>query len=89
MKIILATCGSRGDVQPMIALCLALQNAGHHAVLLGPPEKYKWAEQMGCAYKPFGRDVTRFINQMDNAITLPSGFKFVSFVRQEVRSQFI
>lgn len=27
MKIVLATCGSRGDVQPMIATSLALKTA--------------------------------------------------------------
>ncbi len=88
MKILLATCGSRGDVQPMMALCLALQSAGHESVLLGPPEKALWAERMGCPYLKFGRDVTRFINTMKNATSFKSNLAFVSFVRQEVKSQF-
>ena len=37
MKIVLATFGSRGDVQPMLALSLALQSAGHEVLLAAPP----------------------------------------------------
>jgi UDP:flavonoid glycosyltransferase YjiC (YdhE family) len=39
MKIVLATFGSRGDVQPMLALSLALRSAGHDVLLAAPPEK--------------------------------------------------
>ncbi len=45
MKIVLATCGSRGDVQPMIAITLALKSTGHDVLLLGPPEKSRWAKK--------------------------------------------
>jgi len=47
MHIFLATCGSRGDVQPMLALCLALQSSGHDVMLAGPPEKKVWAKILG------------------------------------------
>ena len=46
MKIVLATFGSRGDVQPMIALTLAIQSAGHDVLLAGPPEKASWIKEM-------------------------------------------
>ncbi len=49
MKIVLATCGSRGDVQPMIAIALSLKLAGHDVLLLGPPEKARWAKELGFA----------------------------------------
>lgn len=88
MKIILATCGSRGDVQPMIALCLALKSKGHHPLLIGPPEKAPWAQHLGCPYLPFGKDVTAFIDTMKDVTSLISGFAFVSFVFQEIRTQF-
>ena len=54
MKIVLATFGSRGDVQPMMALALGLQAWGHEALLAGPPEKADWARQLGCHYEPLG-----------------------------------
>ncbi len=54
MKIVLATFGSRGDVQPMLALSLALRSAGHEVLLAAPPEKAEWAEQLGCPFHPLG-----------------------------------
>jgi UDP:flavonoid glycosyltransferase YjiC (YdhE family) len=40
MKIFIATYGSRGDVQPYVALGKGLQNAGHH-VILGTSERFR------------------------------------------------
>lgn len=88
MKIVLATCGSRGDVQPLIALCRCLKKAGHDLLVLGPPEKKEWAREMGCVYQKTGRDITAFINQMKNAVTLDSAKAFASLVQKEVKSQF-
>lgn len=87
MRIVLTTCGSRGDVQPMIALTLALIRAGHDCLLAGPPEKYPWAKSLGCPYLPFGRDVTAFIDSMENVLDLKSMFGFVRFVRSAARQQ--
>ncbi|MFI9811313.1 glycosyltransferase [Saccharothrix variisporea] len=36
MKALLVTHGTRGDVQPMLALAVALREAGHHALLAAP-----------------------------------------------------
>jgi vancomycin aglycone glucosyltransferase len=66
MKIVLATFGSRGDVQPMLALSLALKSKGHNVLLAAPPEKAAWAKQLGCPFFPLGSDVTAFID--DNGI---------------------
>lgn len=88
MKIVLATFGSRGDVQPMIALTLALQSAGHDVLLVGPPEKAEWIKEMGCRFHPLGRDVTSYIDSMENAHSMFSAFHFVEFVRTEIKAQF-
>ena len=88
MKIVLATCGSRGDVQPMIALCLALKTAGHDVLLVGPPEKAQWARQLGCSYKKFGADITAILNNMKDAISLRTNIASLLLVRQELHSQF-
>jgi aldehyde:ferredoxin oxidoreductase len=50
MKIVLATFGSRGDVQPMLALSLALRSAGHDVLLAAPPEKAEWAELLDASH---------------------------------------
>ncbi|MBU8912192.1 MAG: glycosyltransferase [Desulfobacterales bacterium] len=88
MKIVLATCGSRGDVQPMIVLSLALKSAGHDVLLAGPPEKALWAKQLGCPYIKFGRNVTAFLNNMKDAVSLRTNMAAIFFVRQELYSQF-
>jgi sterol 3beta-glucosyltransferase len=36
MKILVLTLGTRGDVQPFLALVLGLRTAGHDAVLVAP-----------------------------------------------------
>jgi len=88
VKIVLATFGSRGDVQPMLALCLALKSKGHDVLLAAPPEKAQWAKQLGCPFHPIGSDVTAFIDDMDNAHTLRPAIGFVSFLRNELKTQF-
>ncbi len=88
MKIVLATFGSRGDVQPMLALSLALKSKGHEVLLAAPPEKAPWAKQLGCPFLPLGSDVTAFIDDMENAHSLRSAIRFVSFLRNEINAQF-
>jgi UDP:flavonoid glycosyltransferase YjiC (YdhE family) len=88
MNILLATFGSRGDVQPMLALSLELKAKGHNVLLAGPPEKAAWAKYLGCPFYPLGSDVTAVIDQMENAHTLRSAIFFVSFLRNELNAQF-
>jgi UDP:flavonoid glycosyltransferase YjiC (YdhE family) len=88
MKIVLATFGSRGDVQPMLALSLALISKGHDVLLAAPPEKAAWANQLGCPFYPLGSDVTAFIDDLDNAHSLRSVLSSISFLRNELNAQF-
>ena len=88
MKIVLATFGSRGDVQPMLALSLALKRAGHDTLLAAPPEKAEWAGKLGCPFHPFGGDITAFVDGMRDAHSVPSSISFINYVRKEVRYQF-
>jgi UDP:flavonoid glycosyltransferase YjiC (YdhE family) len=88
MKIVLATFGSRGDVQPIIALTLALKSAGHNVLLAGPPEKASWIKAMGCKFHPLGKDVTSFIDSMENAHSIRTASHFIRFVRDEIDTQF-
>lgn len=88
MRIVLVTFGSRGDVQPMLALSLALKSAGHDVLLSGPPEKAAWAEEYGCPFHPLGSDLTTFIDSMPDAHTVGSAIRFVSYVYKETLAQF-
>jgi UDP:flavonoid glycosyltransferase YjiC (YdhE family) len=88
LKIVLATFGSRGDVQPMLALSLALQSAGHHVLLAAPPEKGEWARQMGCPFQPLGNNITAFIDTMKDVHSARSTIQSIRYLRKEFISQF-
>ena len=82
MKIVLATFGSRGDVQPMLALTLALKSAGHDVLFAGPPEKATWAAQLGAPFHPFGSDLTAFLDSITAAYSFGSTLCFIRFMRR-------
>lgn len=88
MRIVLVTFGSRGDVQPMLALSLALKSAGHDVLLAGPPEKAAWVQEYGCPFHPLGRNLTTFIDSMPDAHTVGSAIRFVSYIYKEMLAQF-
>ncbi|GAA1003340.1 glycosyl transferase family 1 [Acrocarpospora pleiomorpha] len=52
MKVLILAHGTRGDVQPYAALALALQRAGHQAVLAAPAASAALAESHGLAFTP-------------------------------------
>ena len=54
MRITLVACGTRGDVQPALALALALKKTDHEAILAGPPDDETWARSLGCPFQPVG-----------------------------------
>ncbi|WKZ35130.1 MAG: glycosyltransferase [Anaerolineales bacterium] len=57
MKIILPTIGTRGDVQPYIALALGLQKAGHDVTLASHPCMRGLVESYGVNFAPMGPDI--------------------------------
>lgn len=54
MKIIVATIGSRGDVQPYVNLCQGLRDAGHAVTLATNPTLCPLAEAHGVKAVPVG-----------------------------------
>ncbi len=54
MKVIVATIGSRGDVQPYVNLCQGLQEAGHDVTLATNPTLCSLAEAHGVKCAPVG-----------------------------------
>jgi UDP:flavonoid glycosyltransferase YjiC (YdhE family) len=57
MKIIIPTIGTRGDVQPYIALSLGLQNSGHAVTLATHPCMRTLVESYGVNFAPMGPDI--------------------------------
>jgi vancomycin aglycone glucosyltransferase len=57
MRILLSTIGSRGDVQPLVALAVALRERGQDVRLCVPPDFREWIEGMGMPVTPIGPDL--------------------------------
>ena len=60
MRVLLSTVGSRGDVQPMVALALHLRETGHDACLCAPPGFEELIRGLGLEdldYFPIGHDL--------------------------------
>lgn len=56
MHITCLTVGSRGDVQPYIALCKGLLKDGHRCRIASHPEYRKWVEGYGIEFAEVGGD---------------------------------
>src|SRR6185437_10843888 len=55
MRVLLSTgIGSRGDVQPLVALASRLRESGHEACLCVPPDFRDWLEDLGFPVTPIG-----------------------------------
>lgn len=54
MRILLSTIGSRGDVQPLVALALELRKLGHTVRLCVPPDFEPWITELGLPVTPIG-----------------------------------
>ncbi len=57
MKIVIPTIGSRGDVQPYIALALGLIGAGHTVAVVSHPAMRGLVESYGVPFAPMGPDI--------------------------------
>jgi vancomycin aglycone glucosyltransferase len=60
MRVLLSTIGSRGDVQPLVALALELKRLGQEARLCVPPDFRDWIEGFGIPVTPIGPEVRKF-----------------------------
>ena len=63
MRVLLTGMGSRGDLQPLFALALALHAAGHDVVASGPPDFTTWAAELGVAFVPAGESVEAILKK--------------------------
>lgn len=57
MRVLLSTIGSRGDVQPVVALAVQLQALGYEARVCAPPDFRDWIEGLGIPFVPIGPEV--------------------------------
>ena len=57
MRVLLSTIGSRGDVQPLVALASELKALGHDVLLCVPPDFREWIEGLGIPVTPIGPEL--------------------------------
>src|SRR5262245_65009680 len=57
MRVLLSTIGSRGDVQPLVALGLALRALDQDVRLCVPPDFREWIEGLGMPVTPIGPEL--------------------------------
>jgi vancomycin aglycone glucosyltransferase len=60
MKLLLSSIGSRGDVQPLLALALELRALGHTSVVCVAPNFQHWIESFGIDFVPIGTDLEKW-----------------------------
>lgn len=61
MKITVFAAGSRGDIQPCLALCLGLQQAGYRVRLAAPQDFGGWVQSLGIEFQPLTGDVQQIM----------------------------
>jgi vancomycin aglycone glucosyltransferase len=57
MRVLLSTIGSRGDVQPLVALAVALRDLGQDVRLCVPPDFRDWIEGLGMPVTVIGPEL--------------------------------
>jgi vancomycin aglycone glucosyltransferase len=88
-KVLLSTIGTRGEVQPILALALELKGRGQDAAVCVPPDFKEWGESYGISCTPIGPPLKGF------SLRAPSGKRMKltrarakEMVAASVRSQF-
>ena len=64
MKILLAPYGTRGDVQPLVALGIALRDRGHHVEVAAPDNFKSWIESLGLRFHAVGINVQEVLSAL-------------------------
>ncbi len=63
MKIACVILGTRGDVQPMIALATGLIKKGHEVIICAPSENEQLARKYNCQFVTFGPEIKKAIKE--------------------------
>lgn len=89
MQVLLSSIGTRGDVQPIVALGVELQSLGHRARLCVPPNFKEWVEAYGLECVPIGPDLKKMTGgTMPGKPVMPSKEQLQQLADQMVRGQF-
>lgn len=86
MKVSIPLTGTRGDVQPAVALALELQGRGHEVLVGAPPNLVDFVKSAGIAAVPCGPDVEKLYSSPkgQKALAAGSSFKLMPMVAQQM-----
>jgi vancomycin aglycone glucosyltransferase len=89
MKVLISSIGSRGDVQPIVALALELRALGHAACLCVAPNFKEWVESFGLVHVPIGPDLKKLTGGTAPVKRVkPSKAQLQQLAVQMIRGQF-
>lgn len=89
MRALLSTIGSRGDVQPLVALALELRSLGQDTHLCVPPDFREWIEGLGLTMTSIGPELRKMTAAAPAAsITRPSPEVARRLAEESVAAQF-
>lgn len=86
-RILLSTIGSRGDVQPLVALGLELKALGQDVHLCVPPDFRDWIEGLGMTVTPIGPEL-RSTGKTDPMAARPTPEQVRQMMEGTVAAQF-
>ncbi|WP_106397981.1 glycosyltransferase [Actinocorallia populi] len=86
MRVLLSVCGSRGDVEPLVALAVRLRELGAEARVCAPPDEefVRRSAEAGVTLVPAGAPMREFVNR---ARSRPAG-GFQEVVAELVATQY-
>jgi vancomycin aglycone glucosyltransferase len=88
VKVLLSSIGSRGDVQPILALALELRALGHNARLCVAPNFKDWVESFGLLCFPIGPDLKQLAAMTPRQSHKLSAEQLRQLAMHTVRAQF-
>ncbi len=87
MRVLLSTIGSRGDVQPLVALAWQLKALGQEVRLCVPPDFRDWIEGLGMPVTPIGPEL-RSTGKASPSAALPTPEQRRQMIEGTVATQF-
>jgi vancomycin aglycone glucosyltransferase len=86
MRVLLSTIGSRGDVQPLVALAVELRDFGQEVRMCVPPDFREWIERLGVRVTCIGPEV-RSSGKISASVT-PTAEERRRMIESTVAAQF-
>jgi vancomycin aglycone glucosyltransferase len=87
MRVLLSTIGSRGDVQPLAGLALALRSLGQDVRMCVPPDFVEWIDSLGIAAIAIGPEL-RSTGKAQPSATPPTAEQIRPMIEGTVTAQF-